>query len=105
MLKYSIISDNRENYCYILDMPGDIEHLYDELLGLREEPVQSNEYNPDDPLGLASGRVTCTMATRIDPWAEATAEAFVQDGNGNWVVDEESRNRRDALLRSYRQWL
>ena len=25
--------------------------------------------------------------TLIDPWEEATAEAFVQDENGNWIVD------------------
>jgi len=80
----------------------DFERLYDELLGHREEPPQSNEYNPDDPLGLSSGRVTCTMATLIDPWEEAISEAFVQDGNGNWIMDEETRNRRDMLIR---QWL
>jgi len=81
----------------------DFERLYDELLGHREEPPQSNEYNPDDPLGLSSGRVTCTMATLIDPWEEAISEVFVQDGNGNWIMDEETRNRRDMLIRSCRQ--
>ena len=85
--------------------PGDLERLYDELSGHREKPPQSDEYNPDDPLGLSSGRVTCTMATLINPWGEATAEVFTQDGNGNWIVDEESKNSRDALIRSYRQWL
>jgi hypothetical protein len=44
------------------------------------------------------------MATLVDPWEEATAEVFTQDGNGNWIMDEESRNRRDMLIRSYRQW-
>lgn len=88
-----------------MTMPEDVERLYDELSGHREEPPQSNEYNPDDPLGLSSGRVTCTMTTLIDPWEEATAEVFVQDGNGNWVMDEETRNRRDMLIRSCRQWL
>lgn len=82
----------------------DLERLYDELSGYREKPPQSNEYNPDDPLGLISGRVSCTMATLIDPWEEATAEVFTQDGNGNWIVDEESENSRDMLMRSYRQW-
>lgn len=65
----------------------------------------ANEYDPDDPLGLSSGMVSCTMTAMIDPWEEATAEIFVQDGNGNWIVDEDSRNDRDMLIRSYRQWL
>jgi hypothetical protein len=84
---------------------GDLERLYDELSGHREKPPQSNEYDPYDPLGLRSGRVTCTMATLVDPWDEATAEVFTQDGNGNWIVDEESKNSRDMLIQSYRQWL
>lgn len=67
--------------------PEDFGRLYDDLLGHREKPPQSNEYNPDDPLGISSGRVTCTMATLIDPWE--TAEVFVQDGNGNWIVGED----------------
>ena len=83
----------------------DLERLYDELSGHCEKPPQSNEYNPDDPLGLSSGRVSCTMATLIDPFEEETAEVFTQDGNGNWIVDEESKNSRDMLIRSYRQWL
>ena len=87
-----------------MTLPEDVERLYDELSGHREKPPQSNEYDPDDPLGLISGRVTCTMATLINPWVEATAEVFTQDGNGNWIVDEESKNSRDALIRSYRQW-
>ena len=85
--------------------PEDLERLYGELLGHREKPPQSSEYDPDDPLGLSSGRVTCTMATLVDPWEEATAEVFVQDENGNWIVDEESKNSRDMLIRSCRQWL
>lgn len=76
-----------------------LERLYDELSGHREKPPQSNEYNPDDPLGLSSGRVSCTMATLIDPLEEATAEVFTQDGNGNWIVDEESKNSRGMLIR------
>lgn len=83
----------------------DFERLYDELSGHPDKPPQSNEYDPDDPLGLSSCRMTCTMATLIDPWEEATAEVFVQDGNGNWIMDEESRDSRDMLIRSYRQWL
>lgn len=83
----------------------DVERLYDELSGHREEPPQSNEYNPDDPLGLSSGRVTCTMMNLIDPWEEATAEVFTQDGNGKWIVDEESKNNLDMLIRSYQQWI
>jgi hypothetical protein len=67
----------------------DFERLYDELSGHREEPPQSNEYNPDDPLGLSSGRVTCTMATLIDPWEEATAEVFTQN-TGKTATDHES---------------
>lgn len=86
-----------------MSMYDDFERLYDELSGHRDEPPRSNEYNPDDPLGLSSGRVTCTLTTLIDPREEATAEVFVQDGNGNWVVDEESKNSRDMLIRSYRQ--
>lgn len=78
--------------------------VYDELLGHREEPPKSDEYNPDDPLGLNSGRMSCTMATLIDPLSEEMAEVFIQDGNGKWIQDEESRNRRDMLIRSYRQW-
>lgn len=85
--------------------PEDFERLYDELSGHRENPPQSNEYDPGDPLGLTSGRVSCTMKTMVDPLAEAMAEVFVQDGNGNWVMDEESRDRRDMLIRSCRQWL
>ena len=69
-------------------MPEDFERPYDELSGQCEKTIQSNDYNPDDPLGLSSGRVTCTMATLIDPWDEATAEVFVQDGNGKWIADE-----------------
>lgn len=46
-------------------MPEDYERLYDELSGHREKPHQSDEYDPDDPLGLSSGRVTCTMATLV----------------------------------------
>lgn len=65
-------------------MHEDYERLYDELSGHREKPPQSNEYDPDDPLGLSSGRVTCTMATLVDPWDEATAEVFTQDGDGTW---------------------
>jgi hypothetical protein len=38
------------------------------------------------------------MATLIDPWEEAISEVFVQDGNGNWIVDEESKNSRDMLI-------
>ena len=79
--------------------------IYDELLGHSEEPPQSNEYNPDDPLGLSSGRMSCTMATRIDPLAKEMAEVFVQDGNGKWIEDEESRDRRDMLIRSYQKWV
>jgi hypothetical protein len=32
----------------------DFERLYDELSGHREEPPQSNEYDPYGPLGLSS---------------------------------------------------
>lgn len=88
-----------------MTIPEDFERLYDELSGHREKPPQSDEYNPDDPLGLRSSRVTCTMATLIDPWDEATAEVFVQNGNGNWIADEESRDSREMLIRSYWQWL
>lgn len=87
-----------------MTIPEDAERLYDELSGHREEPPQSNDYDPDDPLGLISGRVTCTMTTLIDPWEEATAEVFTQNDNGKWIVDEESKNSLDMLIRSYRQW-
>lgn len=53
--------------------PEDYERLYDELSGHREKPPQSNEYNPDDPLGLSSDRVTCTMATLVDKEAAASS--------------------------------
>ena len=59
-----------------MTLPEDVERLYDELSGHREKPPQSNEYDPDDPLGLISGRVSCTMATLIDPWEEAAAEVL-----------------------------
>lgn len=88
-----------------MTMYKDFERLYNELSEHCEEPPQSNEYNPDDPLGLSSGRVSCTMATRIDSLAEEMAEVFVQDGNGKWIQDEESRDRRDLLIRLYRKWL
>ena len=54
-------------------MHEDYERLYDELSGHREKPPQSNEYDPDDPLGLISGRVSCTMATLIDKEAAASS--------------------------------
>ena len=88
-----------------MTMPGDYERLYDELLGHREKPPQSDEYDPDDPLGLSSGRISCTMRPVASPMSEDMAEVFVQDENGNWVEDEESQERRDMLMRSYRQWL
>lgn len=88
-----------------MSMYENFDRLYDELSGHREKPPQSDEYDPDDPLGLRSGRVTCTMTTLIDPWEQDMAEAFVQDENGKWVVDKKSRERRDMLIRSYRQWL
>ena len=81
---------------FISRMPGIPASMEDD-----REP----EYDPDDPLGLSYGRVTCTMATLIGPWEEATAEVFTQDENGNWIADEESKNSRDMLIRSYRQWL
>ena len=49
-----------------MTMPEDFERLYDELSGHREKPPQSNEYDPNDPLGLGSGKVTCPMATLVD---------------------------------------
>lgn len=77
------------------------DRLYDELSGHREKPPQSNEYDPDDSLGLSSGRVTSTMTTLIDPWEQDVAEAFIQDGNGKWVVDKKSRKRRDMFIRAF----
>ncbi len=88
-----------------MTIPEDYERLYDELSGHRENPPQSDEYNPDDPLGLSIGRISCTMRPLASPLSMDMAEVFVQDENGNWVEDEESQERRDMLMRSYRQWL
>ena len=79
--------------------------FYDELLGHREEPVPSTGYDPYDPLGLSSGRISCTMRPVASPMSVGMAEVFVQDPEGNWVEDEESAERRDMLMMSYRQWL
>lgn len=79
--------------------------FYDELLGHREEPTTSTGYDPYDPLGLSSGRISCTMRPVASPMSEDMAEVFVQDSEGNWVEDEESAERRDTLMRSLRQWM
>lgn len=78
---------------------------YDELLGHWEEPAPSTEYNPYDPLGLSSGRISCTMRPVASSLSEDMAEVFVQDSEGNWVKDEESEKRRDMLMRSLMQWM
>ena len=78
--------------------------FYDKLLGHREEPTPSTEYDPDDPLGLSSGRISCTMRPVASPMSMDMAEVFVQDPEGNWVEDEESAGRRDMLMRSLRQF-
>lgn len=75
--------------------------IYDELLGKKEPPVQSSEYDPYDPLGLSSGRISCTMRPLPSPVEEELAEVFVQDGHGNWVTDEtqiDSRRIKQELL-------
>ena len=79
--------------------------FYDELLDHREEPTSSTEYDPYDPLGLSSGRISCTMRPVASPMSEDMAEVFVQDAEGNWVKDEASEKRRDMLMRSLQQWL
>lgn len=79
--------------------------FYDELLGNREEHSPSKEYDPYDPLGLSSGRISCTMRPVASPMSEDMAEVFVQDSEGNWVEDEESDKRRDMLMKSLQQWL
>ena len=86
-------------------MYGDFDRLYGELLGHREEPAPSTEYDPYDPLGLSSGRISCTMRPVASPMSEDMAEVFIQDENGKWVADEESRERRDRFTRLYRRWL
>lgn len=79
--------------------------FYDELLGHREEPSQSTGYDPYDPLGLSSGRISCTMRPVASPMSEDMAEVFVQDSEGNWVEDEASEKIRDMLMRSLQQWM
>ena len=75
--------------------------FYDKILGHRDTPDTSSEYDPYDPLGLSSGRVSCTMRPVASPLAEEMAEVFIQDSNSNWVSDEESKKKRDMLMRQY----
>ena len=73
--------------------------FYDEILGHGDTPDTSSEYDPYDPLGLSSGRTSCTMRPVASPLAEEMAEVFIQDSKGNWVEDEESVEKRDILMR------
>ena len=73
--------------------------FYDEILGHSDTPDTSSEYYPYDPLGLSSGRMSCTMRPVASPLSEEMAEVFVQDSKGNWVEDEESKEKRDILMR------
>ena len=73
--------------------------FYDEILGHNDTPDTSGEYDPYDPLGLSSRRMSCTMRPVASPLAEEMAEVFIQDSKGNWVEDEESKEKRDILMR------
>lgn len=73
--------------------------FYDTILGHSDTPDTTNEYDPYDPLGLSSGRMSCTMRPVASPLAEEMAEVFVQDSKGNWVKDEESEEKREILMR------
>jgi hypothetical protein len=74
--------------------------FYDEILGHRDTPDTTSEYDPYDPLGLSSGRMSCTMRPVASPLSEEMAEVFIQDSNGKWVKDEESEKKRDMLMRT-----
>ena len=75
--------------------------FYDKILGHSDTPDTSSEYDPYDPLGLSSGRLSCTMRPVASPLAEEMAEVFIQDSNRNWVSDEESKKKRDVFMRHY----
>lgn len=74
--------------------------FYDEILGRRDTPDTTSEYDPYDPLGLSSGRMSCTMRPVASPLSEEMAEVFIQDSKGKWVKDEESEKKRDMLMRT-----
>jgi hypothetical protein len=73
--------------------------FYDEILGHSDTPDTSSEYDPYDPLGLSSGRTSCTMRPVASPLAEEMADVFIQDSKGNWVEDKESEEKREILMR------
>lgn len=73
--------------------------FYNEILGHSDTPDTTNEYDPYDPLGLSSGRTSCTMRPVASPLSEEMAEVFIQDSKGKWVKDEESEEKRDMLIR------
>ena len=79
--------------------------FYDKILGHSDTPAPdtSSEYDPYDPLGLSSGRMSCTMRPVASPLSEEMAEVFIQDSKGKWVKDEESEEKRDTLMRQLMQ--
>lgn len=73
--------------------------FYDTILGHSDTPDTSSEYDPYDPLGLSSGRTSCTMRPVASHLSEEMAEVFIQDSKGKWVKDKESEEKRDILMR------
>lgn len=83
-------------------MPTSNSELYDFLLGSEKKPdPPSNEYDPYDPLGLSSGKISCTMRTVVHPLEYELAQVLVQDEHGKWVEDKESSEKRNNLMRMY----
>ena len=83
-------------------MPAPNSELYDFLLGSEKKPEPpSNEYDPYDPLGLSSGKISCTMRTVVHPLEYELAQVLVQDERGKWVEDKESSEKRKSLMEMY----
>lgn len=83
-------------------MPTSNSELYDFLLGSEKKPdPPSNEYDPYDPLGLSSDRISCTTRIVVDPWSYELAPTLVQDERGKWIEDNESIEKRNNLMRMY----
>lgn len=74
--------------------------FYDKILGHSDTQDTTSEYDPYDPLGLSSGRMSCTMRPVASPLSEEMAEVFIQDSEGNWVEDEEAEKTRNMLMRT-----
>lgn len=83
-------------------MPAPNSELYDFLLGSKKKPdPPSNEYDPYDPLGLSSGKISCTLRTVVHPLEYELAQVLVQDERGKWVNDKESSEKRKSLMEMY----